>query len=125
MTPQYILRASLCREPHCASGPNWQAHAASEIDNLGFASEYEEPGYTQPDKGVLFANWNYFPRGIDSILESYGYAVEWSDEWAICDQCYKAVRTQPDSWGWTPSFTVCDGGLDCKTCNPDGVDDER
>ena len=117
MTPQYILQAALCREPHCATQPNWQRWAQSEIDNLGFAPCYIEPGYTPPEKGVLFANWNYFPRNIDTILESYGYAVEWSDEWATCQECGGAVRTSPDSWGWHPSFKIFnDCELVCVDC---------
>ena len=117
MTPQFILKASLCREPFCASGDNWQRSALSEIDNLGYASEYAEPGYSPTEKGVLFANWNYFPRNIDSILEGYGYAVEWSDEWSTCGECGKAVRTSPDNWGWTPSFRIFnDCELLCLDC---------
>ena len=118
MTPQFILRMSLCREAFYATSANWKRSAHSEIDNLGFASQYREPGYTQPAKGVLFANWNYFSKDVCEILESYGYSLEWSDEWATCSQCYQAVRTVPDSWGWTPSFTLLDGELDCVDCNP-------
>src|SRR4051812_18753686 len=53
--------------------------ARSEFENMGFASEYHEPGYTQPARGFLFANWNRFPRNFDRLLERMGYAIEWSD----------------------------------------------
>lgn len=106
MTPQYILRKSLCREPHRANGENWKRSAESEIENMGRSSEYAEPGYSQPSKGVLFANWNHFPRGIDSILERYGFAIEWSDEWTTCEECGRAVRTSADSYGWQPSYAL-------------------
>jgi hypothetical protein len=120
MTPQYILTKSLCREPHCASEPNWKQHAQSEIDNMNYAEGYAEPGYTDPNKCVLFANWNYFPRGIDSILENYGYAIEWSDEWSTCDGCNKAVRTSPDSYGWQPSYAIVnDCEILCADCLAD------
>jgi len=78
----------------------------SEIENLGYAKEYAEPGYTDPERGILFANWNYFPRGVDSILEQYGFEIEWSDEWHRCDDCGKAVRHQPDSWSWQPYYQL-------------------
>ena len=106
MTPQYILTKSLCREPHCVSGKNWKRTALDQIENLQYAHEYAEPGYTQPTKGILFGNWNYFPRGLDTILERYGYELEWEDEWATCGNCNKAVRTSPDSHGWQPSFAI-------------------
>lgn len=150
MTPQYILRKSLCRPAHCFSahipgqgyigqGANIGADtkeeydrqrvrcALQEIECMDFATKYAEPGYTDPAKMVLMANWNVFPRGISSILERYGYAIEWSDEWAVCSNCNGAVRVQPDSWGWTPSYTIGDGELTCSDClraSGDEDDDE-
>jgi hypothetical protein len=143
VTPQYIIRRGLCREPHCFSahvpgqgyinrgnvvGPQreefirqYLRSAESEIENLGYASAYAEPGYTQPAKGILFANWNHLPKGIDTVLERYGYAVEWSDEWATCDDCGKAVRTQPDSYSWTPRYRedlLRQGDIVCLQCEP-------
>lgn len=119
MTPQYILRKSLCREPHCADKDTYRRSAECEIDNLGYASEYGEPGYDAPTKGVLFANWNYFPRGIDSILERAGFAIEWSDEWTVAENG-KAYRTSPDSHGWKPSIVY---GEDCQEFCRDDVGD--
>ena len=108
MTPEYILRKSLCRETHCGSNdPQVNLRmAASEIENLQFAGSYAEPGYTQPTKGILFANWNYFPRGIDQILENYGFAIEWQDEWSTCGECGRAVRQSADCYSWQPSFAI-------------------
>lgn len=116
MTPQYILEKSLCRPAACGTCvpendigayPIAQIrdvrNARMEIENLGFAKEYAEPGYDDPKRGILFANWNYFPSGIYSILERYGYEIEWPDEWTTCDNCSRAVRTQPTSYSWQPS----------------------
>lgn len=138
MTPQYILRKSLCRPAHCFSAhvpgkgyvnrgeletdrPEYdkqRRHAAeSEIENLGWANGYAEPGYQDPERGVLFANWNVFPRGVDDILERAGYAIEWSDEWSTCSDCGKAFRTSADSYGWQPSYVIlneCE--LVCRDC---------
>ena len=94
--------------------------ARAEIDNMGFAAEYAEPGYTQPKRGVLMANWNVLPRGLDTILERAGYAIEWSDEWSTCESCNRAVRTQPDSYFWEPAYKlVNDSELLCTECYAD------
>lgn len=118
MTPQYILRKSLCREPWCAHESGWRRTAQMIIDNLVWASEYVEPGYDAPRKGILFADWNYFPAKVADLLESYGYTTEWEDEWSVCDDCYRAVRTQPDSWSWRPSYTLKnEGEIVCVECD--------
>jgi hypothetical protein len=117
VTPQYILRKSLCREAHCSGGPHRLRYAESEIETLGYATEYAEPGYDNPKSGILFANWNHFPGKATDLLERAGYAVEWSDEWHICDGCGKAVRTSPDSYGWQAAYILNDDSkilcLDC------------
>ena len=115
MTPQFIMRASLCREPHCARG-DWRREARAIVENLNYAAEYAEPGYEDPRKGILFANWNYFPSELEGILERYGFAIEWDDEWSTCDGCDKAVRTSPDSYGWQPSSLVTEGAILCRDC---------
>lgn len=175
MTPQYILRKSLCRLPHCFSAHvpgegyvnrwdtkrvaqvkdelglhestplsivadrlcetegrekegylladylrQYRERALSKIDNLEWANEYSEPGYTNPKKGILFANWNPFPSCIDGILERYGYDVQWSDEWATCSDCGNAVRTNPDGYYWTPYYDekgIERGELVCLGCH--------
>ncbi len=117
MTPEYILRKSLCRPAHCSDAD--VETRARRIEDIQWASEYAEPGYDQPKKGILFGNWNYFARGVDTILEHYGYSVEWEDEWSTCGDCGKAVRTSPDSYQWQPSYFIfgeCD--FLCKDCCP-------
>jgi hypothetical protein len=106
VSAQYILIKSLCRPAFCASEDTDRTRAKSEIENLQWSHEYAEPGYTHPGKGILFANWNYFAREATDLLERAGYAIEWSDEWATCQDCDKAVRTSPDSYGWTRSYHI-------------------
>lgn len=134
MTHEYILKAAIQsmvtghHEPHCFSahvpghgyisqglGPvenradylrQLEQRAKSELDNLQWSQAYAEPGYTDPDKCILFADWNCFPRGLDSILEKAGYAIEWSDEWSNCGDCGKAVRTSPDSYSYQPHYVI-------------------
>lgn len=104
MTPEYILRKSLCRSAHCSNADI--KTRAQQIEYMTFAPAYAEPGYSQPAKGILFSRWNYFCRGVDRLLEQYGYAIEWEDEWSTCQECGRAVRTQPDSYGWQPSYAI-------------------
>lgn len=132
MTPQYIMRKSLCRTPHC-SGPyelrdtplsEWPqaardavvSSAESEIECLDYATEYAERGYDQPRKGILFANWNHFPRGLGDLLEEYGYSIEWSDEWTTCENCGNAYRISPDSYSWQPSGLTNSDRCVCVDC---------
>jgi hypothetical protein len=113
LSVQYIMRAALCREPFCASEPNWKRTAESEIENLTWYSDYAEPGYSMShgDRGILAADWNYFPRDIRKILERAGYEIEWNDEWNACEDCGKAVRTSPDCYSYQPYYAILN---DCK-----------
>lgn len=116
MTPEFILKASLNREPLCSN----RATTQSDIDDVQWSEGYAEPGYDQPKKGVLLANWNYFSREVTDLLERYGYSIEWSDEWITCDDCYKIVRTSPDSYGWKQSAWIDEGDVFCEQCIKDG-----
>jgi hypothetical protein len=116
MTPQYIMRKSLCRAPSCANEPGWRRTAERYIENLQGAHEYAEPGYKNPKHGILFSNWNYFPRDLSSILERAGYEIEWEDEWTICNGCGNALRISPDSHSWQPSYLQNNDECYCLEC---------
>jgi hypothetical protein len=89
--------------------------AQSEVDNIGYATHYAEPGYSQPCHGVVMANWNHFPTAVAPLVERAGYSAEWSDEWFVCD-CGGAVRTSPNGHDWTPSYREVDNELLCIEC---------
>lgn len=86
----------------------------ADVD-IQWAADYAEPGYSAPERGILFADWNphtfdnptkaerTMPR-IAALAEHYRYEIEWSDEWTTCDNCYRAIRTQPDCYSWQPSY---------------------
>ena len=84
----------------------------TESHYLEFADSYGEPGYTDPEKGILFANWNDVPKSAQEFLESQGYELEWSDEWYVHydSSPTKAYRTSPDSYQWTSQIKYCDDG---------------
>jgi hypothetical protein len=70
---------------------------------------YAEPGYDDPAYLVLVDNWNQYGnygREMEKLLEACGCAIEWSDEWYDCQQCYKLVRTSADCYSWTPSYVM-------------------
>ena len=82
---------------------------------------YSEPGYDK-DQLVALGNWNEItkynkatntrevisnlPCIIASVFEKMSIECEWSDEWASCNDCGRIVRTQADSYSWTPSFHI-------------------
>lgn len=106
MTPEYVLTQSLCRPAWCNDSPQRLRDAQRAIECLDWAPGYAEPGYQDPERAVLFSNWNHFPVDATRLLERYGYEVEWDDEWSTCGECGKAVRTQADSWGWQPYYII-------------------
>lgn len=83
----------------------------AEKHGAEFASAYGEPGYSDPEKGIILANWNAIPKGLADWLERCGYSLEWADEW-IVDHNHggKAYRTQPDSYGWESSIMLTTDG---------------
>jgi len=84
------------------------------------ATEYAEPGYRSDSGVIVFGNWNppRYPKDGDEpltkaerlaprladALEGIGADVEWLDEWAMCEECHRAVRTEGDSYSWRPSY---------------------
>lgn len=84
------------------------------------ATGYSEPGYLRDGVVAVFGNWNprrwardgepalekserLAPR-LGDALEHAGAELEWLDEWVMCSECYRAVRTKPNSYSWKPSF---------------------
>lgn len=104
-------------------------HAAtSEVENMGYAPGYA--GYApedQPAHGVVWANWNNFPRGLDTLLERAGYAVEWSDMVTTCFDCQTCIHTEPSHmWDTLPNYNVInDSYVLCLDCLQDYAQGER
>lgn len=75
-----------------------------------WCNEYGEPGYTNPEKGIILCNWNDVPKGLADWLKKCGYSLEWSDEWTIDYAYSKAYRTSPDSYHWEASVMLSNDG---------------
>ncbi len=77
-----------------------------DVENIQWSNGYAERGYSDPDKAILFGNWNHVSRRVQDILERAGFKLEWEDEWMTCGNCGKAVRSSADSYGWQPSYVI-------------------
>ena len=104
-------------------------HAFDQGDITDIADDYCEPGYSLPEgkRGVVFGDWNK-PR-LANIMDRMGYEVEWLDEWTACGHCYRAFRTQPDSYSWKMHGAFLEDSCemicaDCLAENPEWIVDE-
>lgn len=93
---------------------------------------YADPRYGAEDATIVLGNWNpkRYPREGDAplskvenlgprlarALERVGAEVEWLDEWAQCSECYRAIRTEPDSYSWVPKYTWLGDDIVCGSC---------
>lgn len=84
--------------------------ALQEKHNAEWCEKYGEPGYHDPAKGIIFANWNDIGKRIGEYLDEAGYECEWSDEWTIDYNHGKAYRTSPDSYGWVSQVAYMEDG---------------
>jgi hypothetical protein len=92
-----------------------QKRCGGEVD---WCSVYGEPGYSDPEHGIIFANWNHVSQPVQDWLEHHGYAIEWSDEWIISHETGKGYRSSPDGHGWRPSYFITE---DCAVIGADEV----
>lgn len=120
-----ILAAAMSRVEDEA---DWRVK--SPIEEVRIVVGYSEPGYGCTDSIIAFGNWNTvtawkdgkseelstLPEKLGELLEKAGVECEWSDEWTECGSCCKAVRTQADSYSWTPSFVYDEGEITCADC---------
>jgi len=107
---------------------------------------YAEPGYGSDEAVIAFGNWNdkrpawgwqvrtlagdrfssapnttkadTLPSHLARALETAGVEVEWCDEWVRCGDCYRAFRSQGDSYSWTMHGAYSEDGCDyyCADC---------
>jgi len=131
---------------------DWQIR--NKLEEIQLHNGYAEPGYSDPECGlVATGNWNEItkwvpietvdpvtgittrtgerqvisdvPARIGRLFEKLGIPTEWLDEWCECSHCGKIIRTEPDSYSRTPSYTIGEGELWCKECEPDEESNEE
>ena len=72
--------------------------------------------FRRGDEPVLTNEESLAPR-LGNALDRIGVELLWLDEWQECMECYKAVRTEPDSYSWTPQYVFTDiGDFICSRC---------
>lgn len=102
----------------------------SRLEEIQWYEDYAD-GRDAPN-GIVAANWNdigewkegtrkLLPHGnimsrLEKLFDHYGVKIEWSDQGTCCDQCYKFIQTEPDSYSWQPEFIVRDGYITCASC---------
>lgn len=108
--------------------------AENRLEEITSAPHYCERGYSTKHDTILFGNWNdptgytnrdrtegkasaesAFFAGVAKALETCA-ELEWSDEWATCNECGGAVRTSADSYQWQRGFVELDGEILCSAC---------
>jgi len=100
-------------EAYCSSG--------TQTDVTDITNGNVEPGYD--DEPFALGDWwvrvdgNLRESKVVKLLAACGVDSAFYDEWTTCTECYKAVRTQPDSYGWKRSyFLFHDCEVVCHEC---------
>tara|TARA_R110000803_G_scaffold49591_1_gene103172 strand:+ start:615 stop:1256 length:642 start_codon:yes stop_codon:yes gene_type:complete len=94
-----------------------------------------EPGYD--DGPMIVGDWNdsstydretgtrtvtdTTPSRLFDALETYcpDIFLDWCDEWSRCCECGKAIRSQGNSYHWTPSYAILGDDYVCHVCIAD------
>ena len=76
---------------------NWNNRLGAEVSKHGFCNRLRRARLHKAGARNLVCQLELLTKKLDNILEKLGFAVEWSDEWFVCD-CMRAVRTSADSF---------------------------
>ena len=109
--------------------------ARSALESINIVQGYAEPGYggLDPDNAIIaFGDWNEIthwdretqrsvtisklPCKVGRLIEKSGADIEWNDEWTTCDDCQRAIRTNPDCHSWKRSYIEDESGTICSDC---------
>jgi hypothetical protein len=83
-----------------------------------YTNGYAEPGYKDPESGVIvIGNWNpardrfgelisELPVFLRKAFERLDCDIQWDDQWSACYGCNKLVRIHPDCYTWKISAAV-------------------
>ena len=104
----------------------------NQIEGIKIHSE----GYADNDGVSVIAtgNWNNIiaynqetnkhdmvsdlPTRIQGMFDRLGIMTEWDDIYAICYNCAKLIKIEPDCMFWKPRFQYVDGeGFYCLKCS--------
>ena len=78
-------------------------------DNYG-KELYEETRYELPVEPL---DRKYFTEWLDYLTQDmWGFG----DEYSVCNCCYQAFRSSPDSYSWTQTYWIDNGEIICEEC---------
>jgi len=105
------------------------------VENIISNIQLHYNGYAGDEDNILIAtgDWNeitYYdsitninivisnlPARVGDLFEKMGIEVEWEDEWTECCECRRLIRTEPNSYFWSPQFKYFeDRGYVCHSC---------
>lgn len=66
----------------------------------------DKPSYLIPE------SFQPYVDVLESLMGNWGF----SDEYCTCSNCYKIIRTSPDSYNWQAEFYLGDGEILCPDC---------
>jgi len=94
-----------------------------KLGDMCIYNNYAEPGYDNDQDCIILGDYN--PDDFDNggnferacnLLEKRAN-LEWSDEWAPCQECGKLVRVSGNCYGWTPYYHIFnDDDFACGDC---------
>lgn len=70
-------------------------------------------------KRVIVSN---LPSRLFDALERISVNGEWCDEWMRCENCQRLIRTESDSYGWTPQYVDNSAHGEYPTCHDCAVE---
>lgn len=99
---------------------------------IGYANSYRDDVWVTGNWNSV-DRWNYetkerefvsdVPERLAKALERIGVEIEWLDENTPCGNCYRLIRTEPDSYHWKAEYVISDGEITCAECIRENLED--
>jgi hypothetical protein len=83
-------------------------------DEVWFRANWNDRGGYGRDTEHIRAD--FVPGRLENVLERMGIGTYWCDEYYTCDECYRLMRTEPDSYSWQPEYVAHEYGYTCIDC---------
>lgn len=89
-----------------------------------FDHKYEGRTDILTDSGLRRKKMANLAKLVEYLEKKGAAQLQWEDEWMACSDCYKAVRSSPDSYCWEPSYVwTSDCEIVCRNCWENFIDD--
>lgn len=88
-------------------------YTEDEIEDIGLKMAYFSKAGNKEEYGRFF----------DDCMSFLGTEWGFSDEYTLCNDCYRVIRISPNSYSWTPDYVLGDGYIICNECARDNKED--